>query len=82
MIRAIEDVPAPQRRLLEHVERILDGHDAGLVATIALSILTRALIDMSQDRKLGDIDAVIDDMAGSLKSGCRAQMERDRDGFQ
>jgi len=82
-IRPIEDVPAPQRRLLEHVERILHGHDAGLVATIALTILTRAIIALVPSRDLAEIDAAIDEFAVSLKAEARVQMERDsKKGFR
>jgi len=30
----IEDAPPPFRRLLEHVDRLLDGHDLELVAAL------------------------------------------------
>lgn len=79
----LEDAPVPHRRLFEHVERLLDGHEIGLVTTVALTILTRAIITIVQSRDLTTIDALIDDIAVSLKAGCRAQMERDRkEGFQ
>lgn len=78
----LDDAPAPHRRLFEHVERLLDGHEIGLVATVALTILTRSIITMVQSHDLADIDATIDDMAESLKRGCRAQMQGDRkEGF-
>jgi len=75
-IASLDDIPPPQRRVFEHVERLLDGHDAGLVATIALTILTHAIIDMSKSRNLAEIDATIDGVAASLKDGARALIER------
>jgi len=75
--RASTTRPPPQRRVFEHVERLLDGHDAGLVATIALTILTHAIIDMSPDRNLTEIDSAIDGVAVSLKTGVRSQMQWD-----
>ena len=82
-LRPIEEVPAHKRRVLEHVERLLEGHDLALVATIVVTILTRIVLRLSRSDDPTDIDAVVDDLTVSLKAACRAQLERDRrDGMQ
>ena len=53
------------------IARIPEGHGAGLVATIALTILTRAIIALVQSQELTEIDTAINDIAVSLKTGTR-----------
>lgn len=76
--RRIEDAPAPFRRLLEHVERLLDGQDVQLVAAVVTNIMARVVLTLEPSRDVAAIDALIDDLATTLKAGCRAQLERDK----
>jgi len=76
--RRIEDAPPRFRRLYEHVDRLLDGHEIALVANVTSNIMANVIMSLCPSRDLAEIDRTIDELADALKAGCRAQLERDR----
>jgi len=76
-IGRMEDAPPPYRRLYEHIDRMLDGHDIGLVLTVVVNILAKIILFYLRD-DLDAIDPMIDDIAKAMKAGCRNEVNRDR----
>jgi len=76
--KRIEDAPAPLRRLDERIDRLLDGHDLDLVATVTANVMSKVVLCLCPSRDLAEIDRTIAELVDALKAGCRAQLERDR----
>jgi hypothetical protein len=74
--KRIEDAPPTHRRILEHVERILAGHDNSLVGSIAANIMINVILADGQD--VAEMDKFIDGLAAALREGVRAQLARTR----
>jgi hypothetical protein len=70
--------PAP-RRVLEHVNRLLEGHDVSLVGTVAANVMLGVVMSEVPDGDLDKIDAFIDELADALRTGARNQLARDRE---
>jgi len=80
--KRIEDAPPEERRVLEHIERILQGHSVNLAGTIAANVLMNIIFATNPNRDIREIDDFIDSLAKALKTGCREQLDRDkREGF-
>jgi len=76
--KRIEDAPPPFRRLHEHIDRLLHGHDLELVATVTANVMASVILALCPNRDVAEIDRTIDELAAALKAGCRARLERDR----
>jgi hypothetical protein len=67
------EVSPPLVRVLDHVRRLLDGHDIELVGTISANLLLEVLL--IDCRGIAEIDVALDDLLAQLKKLARERLE-------
>lgn len=78
----IENVSPTRARLLERVNRLLDGHPLDLIGTVAVNVMVDVVLSEVTDGDLAKVDAMVDDMAAALKTACRLCIDRNRETMQ
>jgi hypothetical protein len=77
-----ERISPARARLLERVNRLLEGHDIDLIGTVAVNVMVDVILTEVTDGDLAKVDALVDDMAAALKTACRLCINRDRETMQ
>jgi len=75
----IEEASPLQRRALEGVLRILDGHNTNFVGTITVNLMLEVIMAEVPDGSLNLMDSYIDTYSIALKRGVRARIAAKRD---
>lgn len=70
----VERLRPAELRVLEHVQRLLDGHRIELVGSVCASILLEA-ITLHHGNHITEIEQSIDDLAETMKSLVRSHLE-------
>jgi hypothetical protein len=67
----LENASPARRRVLEHVQRLLDGNDLDLVGTVSVNLMIDVIMAEVPDGDLAQIDAMVDELAAALRKGVR-----------
>jgi hypothetical protein len=78
----IEEAEPHKRRVLEHVQRLVEGHDISLVGTIAANLMLDVIMFEVPEHDVEAADAFVDQLAAALKRSYRDCLARDREASQ
>lgn len=68
----LRDLNPEQFRIMESIEKKLNGQDGDFVASVAVTLLANLLLGHTTERDFSELDAAAEEICEHIKRACRA----------